>query len=74
MITDIEMPGMDGFTLIDRCRQAGITIPILVISSRLTEEWGKEARRLGATDYLTKGFSTTELISKVNTLLGSVPC
>lgn len=68
MITDIEMPGMDGLTLIDHCRQAGITIPILVISSRLSEDWGKEARRLGATDYLTKGFSTTELISKLNTL------
>ena len=25
VITDIEMPNMDGFTLIDRCRQAGIT-------------------------------------------------
>ena len=72
-ITDIEMPGMDGFTLIDRCRQTGITIPILVVSSRLSEEWGNEARRLGATDYLTKGFSTTELISKVTSLLGSAP-
>ena len=67
--TDIEMPPMDGFTLIDRCRQAGITISILVFSSRLSEEWGKEARRLGATDYLNKGFSKTELISKVKTLL-----
>jgi chemosensory pili system protein ChpA (sensor histidine kinase/response regulator) len=68
-ITDIEMPNMDGFTLIDRCRQIGIEIPILVISSRLSEEWGKEARRLGATDYLTKGFSTAELINQVKALL-----
>ncbi|NJO39162.1 MAG: response regulator [Cyanobacteria bacterium RU_5_0] len=71
IITDIEMPNMDGFTLIDRCRQAGITIPILVVSSRLSEEWFSEAKRLGATDYLTKGFSTVELLSKVNALLGS---
>lgn len=70
VITDIEMPNMDGFTLIDRCRQAGITIPMLVVSSRLAEEWSKEARRLGATDYLTKGFSTTDLINKVKILLG----
>jgi chemosensory pili system protein ChpA (sensor histidine kinase/response regulator) len=66
LITDIEMPGMDGFTLIDRCRQDGMNLPILVVSSRLSEEWGKEARRLGATDYLTKGFTTSELLSKVN--------
>jgi CheY-like chemotaxis protein len=33
MITDMEMPNIDGFTSIDRCRQTGIKIPILVISS-----------------------------------------
>jgi chemotaxis protein histidine kinase CheA len=69
MITDVEMPNMDGFTLIDRCRQTGLDLPILVVSSRLSEEWGKEARRLGASDYLNKGFSTPELIGKVNQLL-----
>jgi chemotaxis protein histidine kinase CheA len=69
VITDIEMPNMDGFTLIDRARQAGITIPMVVVSSRLAQEWSKEAQRLGATDYLTKGFSTPELINKVKSLL-----
>jgi chemotaxis protein histidine kinase CheA len=70
MITDVEMPNMDGFTLIDRARQAQIDIPILVVSSRSSEEWGKEARRLGANDYLNKGFGTAELLQKVNALLG----
>jgi chemosensory pili system protein ChpA (sensor histidine kinase/response regulator) len=65
MITDIEMPMMDGFTLISKCRESGINIPIMVSSSRLSEEWGKEARRVGATDYLTKGFTTPELLEKV---------
>ncbi len=69
LITDIEMPRMDGFTLIDRCRQAGLTMPILVISSRLAEEWSRETARLGATDYLTKGFSTLELVNKVSALI-----
>lgn len=71
LITDIEMPRMDGFTLIDRCRQAGFTMPILVISSRLAEEWSRETSRLGATDYLTKGFSTLELVNKVSALTNS---
>jgi chemotaxis protein histidine kinase CheA/ActR/RegA family two-component response regulator len=73
LITDIEMPGMDGFTLIDRCKQNSMNFPILVISSRLSEEWSKEAKRLGATDYLTKGFSTPELISKVSSYLNREP-
>lgn len=69
VITDVEMPNMDGFTLIDRARQTGLKIPILVVSSRLAEEWSKEANRLGATDYLTKGFTTQELVNKVKSLL-----
>ncbi len=69
LITDIEMPRMDGFTLIDRCRQAGLEMPILVISSRLAEEWSRETSRLGASDYLTKGFSTADLVNKVSSLI-----
>jgi CheY-like chemotaxis protein len=69
VITDIEMPNMDGFTLVDRCRQSGITVPMMVISSRLSEDWFDEARRLGANDYLTKGFSNIDLIKKVRALL-----
>ena len=65
IITDIEMPNLDGFSLIDRCRQNNWNFPILVISSRLAEEWGQEVNRLGGTDFLNKGFSTRELIEKV---------
>ena len=72
VITDIEMPNMDGFTLVDRCRQGGITVPILVISSRLSEDWFDEARRLGANDYLTKGFASIDLVKKVRSLLDAV--
>jgi chemotaxis protein histidine kinase CheA len=69
MITDIEMPGMDGYTLIDRCRRLGLNMPILVISSRLSAEWSKEAIRLGANGYLSKGFSTAKLVETVELLL-----
>ena len=65
MITDIEMPNLDGFTLIDHCRQNDWDFPIIVISSRLAEEWGQEARRLGGNDFITKGFATSELIDKI---------
>lgn len=71
VITDIEMPNMDGFTLVDRCRTADMTMPILVVSSRLSEEWGREAKRLGANAYLNKGFATSDLIQQVTQLLES---
>jgi chemotaxis protein histidine kinase CheA/CheY-like chemotaxis protein len=69
LITDIEMPNMDGFTLVDRCRTKGMEMPILVISSRISEEWGREAQRLGANAYLNKGFATPDLLQQVNQLL-----
>jgi chemotaxis protein histidine kinase CheA/ActR/RegA family two-component response regulator len=69
MITDVEMPNMDGLTLIDRCRSLGIQIPILVVSSRLSEDWGKEAQRVGANEFLNKGFTTNELLNIVENLL-----
>jgi chemotaxis protein histidine kinase CheA len=69
MITDIEMPKMDGYALIDRCRRLGMEMPILVISSRLSPEWSKESLRLGANGYLSKGFSTMKLVETVESLL-----
>jgi chemotaxis protein histidine kinase CheA len=69
IITDIEMPGMDGYTLIDRSRRLGLHMPILVISSRLSSEWSKEAIRLGANGYLSKGFSTAKLVETIDSLL-----
>jgi chemotaxis protein histidine kinase CheA/ActR/RegA family two-component response regulator len=73
MITDVEMPNMDGLTLIDRCRKTGIPIPILVLSSRLSEDWGKEAQRVGANKFLNKGFTTDELLSAIEQLLAKIP-
>jgi CheY-like chemotaxis protein len=71
IITDVEMPNMDGLTLIDRCRSLGIQVPMLVVSSRLSEDWGKEAQRVGANEFLSKGFTTNELLSMVENLLSS---
>ncbi|MEM9136557.1 MAG: response regulator, partial [Cyanobacteria bacterium P01_F01_bin.42] len=74
LITDIEMPNMDGFTLVDHCRTNDMEMPILVVSSRLSEDWGQEARRLGANAYLNKGFATAELMHQVMKLLHGVEC
>ena len=56
MVTDLEMPGEDGFTLLSRAsnhiRQT--EMPVLVISSKDTSENRKRAQALGASDFLTK--------------------
>ncbi len=64
LITDLRMPNMDGLEL---CRQVRATsqIPIIVLSVRGEERIKVEALDAGADDYVTKPFSTNELLARV---------
>jgi len=63
VITDLAMPGLDGFALVRRLRRRS-TVPILVLSVRGAEEDKVRALDLGADDYVTKPFSARELIDR----------
>jgi len=54
LLTDLVMPGSDGFSLIDRIRSAGINIGIIVLSCHNDFENMREALRLGADDFVFK--------------------
>jgi len=54
LLTDLAMPGSDGFSLIDRIRSAGINIGIIVLSCHNDFENMREALRLGADDFVFK--------------------
>jgi two-component system KDP operon response regulator KdpE len=68
LITDLRMPSMDGLEL---CRQVRATsqIPIIVLSVRGEERTKVEALDAGADDYVTKPFSTNELLARVRAAL-----
>jgi len=68
LITDLRMPKMDGLEL---CRQVRATsqIPIIVLSVRGEERTKVEALDAGADDYVTKPFSTKELLARVRAAL-----
>lgn len=68
LITDLRMPNMDG---LDLCRQvrAQSQIPIIVLSVRGEERIKVEALDAGADDYVTKPFSTKELLARVRAAL-----
>jgi two-component system KDP operon response regulator KdpE len=68
LITDLRMPNMDG---LDLCRQvrAKSQIPIIVLSVRGEERTKVEALDAGADDYVTKPFSTKELLARVRAAL-----
>ncbi len=69
LIIDIMLPEMDGLTLIERLRTQGKNTPIIVLSAR--DRVGDRVKGLeaGADDYLTKPFSFTELLAKVQALI-----
>lgn len=68
VILDLGLPDMDGNEFIEEIRESS-DVPIIVLSAR-TNEWDKvTALDLGANDYITKPFSTNELLARVRAAL-----
>ncbi|HET9395928.1 MAG TPA: response regulator [Nitrospiraceae bacterium] len=70
VITDIRMPHVDGIELIRRVRQRGSESPILVLTSCCEPEMRSRAFAAGATDYLTKPVADSDLIRRIEAILG----
>lgn len=69
LIIDIMLPEMDGFTLIKRLREKGKNTPIIVLSARGRVDDRVKGLEAGADDYLTKPFSFSELLARVQALI-----
>ena len=72
IILDIMLPGIDGFEVCKRLRTGTQTarIPILIISAKIQKEDINTGFRAGADDYLCKPASPSEIITRVENLLG----
>jgi len=68
VLLDIGLPGMDGFTACRRIRESH-QVPIIIVSAENTSEHIVRGLHLGADDYVTKPFSTTELAARVKAVL-----
>ncbi len=68
IITDLRMPNMDGLDLCRRVRTES-RLPIIVLSVKGEETIKVEALDAGADDYITKPFSTNELLARVRAAL-----
>jgi PAS domain S-box-containing protein len=68
ILSDIMMPRLDGFGLLQKLKTNLSTrnIPIIFLSARAGEEAKVEGLKAGADDYLTKPFSSRELLARVN--------
>lgn len=70
VILDLGLPDRDGLEFIRTARRDS-AVPILVLSARSTEKDKVTALDLGANDYVTKPFSTAELLARVRAALRS---
>ncbi len=68
VICDVNLPGLDGFTICRRSRDAGITVPIVLLTSRDGEIDEALGLDLGADDYVTKPFSVRVLLARLAAL------
>lgn len=68
VLLDLGLPDMDGLEVIRQIRSWS-QLPIIVLSARTSEEEKVRALDLGADDYITKPFGTSELLARIRTAL-----
>jgi two-component system OmpR family response regulator len=73
IVLDIMLPKLSGYEVCKRIRQAGSTVPILMLTAKDGEHDEADALDLGADDYLSKPFSFVVLLAHVRALLRRAP-
>lgn len=73
VITDINMPNMDGFGVINSIRAGDVNnkVPILVLTTESGDDLKMRARDAGATGWIVKPFDDVALISALNRVTGA---
>ena len=69
VILDLGLPKLDGLTVLGRWREAGISVPVLVLTARGT--WHEKVQGIdgGADDYVSKPFRMEELLARLRALI-----
>jgi len=68
-IIDIGLPGISGIEIIQRLRDQGNTLPVLILTARSRWQEKVEGLEAGADDYLVKPFQMEELLARLKALL-----
>lgn len=68
-VVDVMLPGMDGLSLIESVRARGVDTPILILSARRSVDDRILGFQKGGDDYLTKPFSFSELLVRLQALI-----
>jgi len=69
VVLDLMLPAMDGFTVLQRMRDQGLGMPVLIMTALGTEEEKLRGFGLGADDYIVKPCGLREILARVRALL-----
>ena len=69
VILDLGLPVLDGISVLKRWREAGLTLPVLILTAR--DSWHEKVAGIddGADDYLAKPFHMEELLARLRALI-----
>ena len=67
-VIDLMLPSLDGLSVIEQMRQHGVQTPVLILSARRSVDDRVTGLRSGGDDYLTKPFSFSELLARIEAL------
>ena len=73
LVLDVMMPGLDGFGVVRRLRQAGRRTPVVFLTARDAAEDKVSGLTLGGDDYVTKPFSLDEVLARIRAVLRRSP-
>jgi DNA-binding response OmpR family regulator len=69
VVLDLLVPRRNGLTMLDELRALRPTLPVILLTTRRTEDDRMRGLKVGADDYLVKPFSARELVARVETVL-----
>jgi two-component system OmpR family response regulator len=69
VVLDLMLPGMSGYSVCESIRDAGLRIPVLMLSARTLAEDRARGFDVGANQYMNKPFELDELLSRIKNLL-----
>jgi DNA-binding response OmpR family regulator len=69
ILLDVMLPGLSGFDVLKNLRGSGVTTPVLMLTAKGAELDKVQAFALGTDDYVTKPFSSLELLGRIEALL-----
>lgn len=73
LILDVMLPHKDGFTLLAELREAGVSIPVLMLTEKVQIDDKVKGLETGADDYITKPFHFRELYARIRSNLRRNP-